>query len=283
MNNQYMPKYVKVKKVTRSNGKSCFLEKDHINAVEDAILYEDATVGSMTEPAGTDLLTIIRHVADGSSSTECKIASISKNGSPLPISEQKNVDIIVPTKLSDLTEDSTHRTVTDTEKTSFTNKIESINLNGTDLTIDPATKKATGLVKSTLPIPDAISFTQMTSLEFCAAICDLDTCKVGVIYSGYSRITDAPCNGCEVTISVMKDESEIWGSHCKVLVLRMNSTNHMEKGWVTMYHNEEMKYGTNDCPWETELMVPVIRTPGTYTLECTVANGSVSYQWVAKS
>lgn len=53
------------------------------------------------------------------------IESISVNGATQPIRD-KNVDITVPTEISDLSQDSTHRTVSDTEKTTWNGKQEAL-------------------------------------------------------------------------------------------------------------------------------------------------------------
>ena len=55
------------------------------------------------------------------------IESISVNGTPQTIDVNKNVNITVPDELADLTADSTHRTVTDTEKSTWNNKQAAIN------------------------------------------------------------------------------------------------------------------------------------------------------------
>ena len=54
------------------------------------------------------------------------IESISVNGVAQTVSS-KNVDITVPTDLSDLADDSTHRVVTDTEKSTWSGKQDAIN------------------------------------------------------------------------------------------------------------------------------------------------------------
>ena len=54
------------------------------------------------------------------------IESISVNGVAQTVSS-KNVDITVPTNLSDLADDSTHRVVTDTEKSTWSGKQDAIN------------------------------------------------------------------------------------------------------------------------------------------------------------
>lgn len=53
------------------------------------------------------------------------IESISVNGTTQPIRD-KNVDITVPTEISDLSQDSTHRTVSDTEKATWNGKQDAL-------------------------------------------------------------------------------------------------------------------------------------------------------------
>lgn len=62
----------------------------------------------------------------GGSGENNVIESISVNGVAQTVSS-KNVDITVPTNLSDLADDSTHRVVTDTEKSTWSGKQDAIN------------------------------------------------------------------------------------------------------------------------------------------------------------
>jgi len=280
MNNQYLPKYVKVKKVMRSDGRPCFLEKDHVNPVEDTLLFEDTQFGNLVEPAGTDLVSILRHISDGSASTECKIKSISKNGTTLPIDQQKNVDIEVPTQLSQLAEDANHTTLTAEQKNSLANKvdksttiagvnlqdniskaemltaldnpqnnvIESVTINGNTPTVTDKNQAFTVLGNAQFPssFVDGInpSSDAVTTLDFCRSIQNTASAIAGMTYLGKVHLSDLPFPGGtgDVIVRIMTND--------KVIVLELFSGDMDCKHWYAMYYGNAMQTGDTTCPWQ---------------------------------
>jgi hypothetical protein len=70
------------------------------------------------------------------------IQGVKVNGTELTPDSSKKVDVTVPTKLSDLTADATHRLVTDTEKSTWNNKQNALTFDNTP------TKSSANPVKS---------------------------------------------------------------------------------------------------------------------------------------
>lgn len=118
--NQYVPKYIDCKIIQKKDdGDKGFLEKDHLNAIEDNYLLKDTKIGNGTIPSGTSLIDVINRVADEAILGQSRIDSISVNSIAQTIDSNKNVDITVPVKLSDVSSDSDHRTVSDDEKNTW--------------------------------------------------------------------------------------------------------------------------------------------------------------------
>lgn len=87
------------------------------------LVEEDSSVADMTK-AVYDANGVVQNaggIAEYVAANGGKIDVIKRNGTALPIAD-KAVDISVPTKLSELSADSTHRVVTDTEKSTWNGK-----------------------------------------------------------------------------------------------------------------------------------------------------------------
>lgn len=147
--NQYVPKYIDCKIIQKKDdGDRGFLEKDHLNAIEDNYLLKDTKIGSNTIPSGTSLVDVINRVADEAILGQNRIDSISVNGIMQTIDSDKNVDITVPVKLSDVVSDSGHRTVSDDEKNSWNLKQNAVAWQSDNY--DPVSNKA--ITKSDLDL-----------------------------------------------------------------------------------------------------------------------------------
>ena len=106
--------------------------KDNLESKQDKLIAgENITIAE-------DGKTISANVPDSS-----KIDSISVNGQAQTIDENKNVDISVPTTLAELSDDETHRLVSDDEKTEWSGKQDKLKA-GDNITIG-----ADGTISST--------------------------------------------------------------------------------------------------------------------------------------
>jgi len=198
LNNQYNSKYLNIKKIVKDDGTVVFLEKDHLNSVEDVVLFQDKVIGQRTETAGTPLLTIVEHIAADATTSTCAINNIKVNGIAQVPDSSKTVDIPVPTKLADLTEDSTHKFVSNTDKTTWNAKQDALVFEGGNY--DPATNKV--LCKS-----DIAAFTGATRFRGKVEHAyDIDDPKNGdIIIMGTKEYIY--CDECDPVWSEIGDES----------------------------------------------------------------------------
>lgn len=122
MINQYLPKYLKLRKVEDPTSKNPkFVEVGYVNSLEDICICNDTKIGDVVYSKGTSLSVILNGISGQSGVTSCKIDSISVNGEVQAIDSNKNVDLYQPTKLSEFVDDETHRLVTDAEKDNWNN------------------------------------------------------------------------------------------------------------------------------------------------------------------
>ena len=99
-----------------------------------------------------DRLEVVEGISAGD---ENIIEAIKVNGTALVPDANKAVDISVPVDLADLTDDATHRLVTDTEKSTWNNKVTSVNGQTGAVTIDTGVTSfngSTGAVTYTAPV-----------------------------------------------------------------------------------------------------------------------------------
>jgi hypothetical protein len=128
---------ISVKSLTRGNGLYVYVPTQYglyiglIDLRAHAVTDYQLPEGDITEYTdyNASATQVLSHDSNGdktwvanSSGGSSAIDSISVNGTTQTIDANKNVDITVPTTLSSLSDDSTHRVVTDTEKTTWNNK-----------------------------------------------------------------------------------------------------------------------------------------------------------------
>ena len=99
-----------------------------------------------------DRLEVVEGISAGD---ENIIEAVKVNGTALVPDANKAVDINVPVDLADLTDDTTHRLVTDTEKSTWNNKVTSVNGQTGAVTIDTGVTSfngSTGVITYTPPV-----------------------------------------------------------------------------------------------------------------------------------
>ncbi len=125
MINQYLPKYLKLRKVKDPiNQNTKYVEIGYVNSLEDICICSDVKIGDITYTSGTSLGSILNSIASSSGPASCKIESISVNGEKQTIDNNKNVDLYQPKALSEFADDENHRLVTDSEKNSWTKTVK---------------------------------------------------------------------------------------------------------------------------------------------------------------
>lgn len=147
------------------------VDKSNVWIMEDVDLAPGGGGGGYEPPAGgipkTDLASGVQASLNKADSA---IQGVKVNGTELTPDTDKKVDVTVPTKLSDLAADATHRVVTDAEKSTWSGKQSAIN--DLDTIRSGAGKGATSVQAisvngaSLSPTDGNISISAVTGLQF---------------------------------------------------------------------------------------------------------------------
>ena len=166
-------------------------------------------------------------------------------------------------------------------KANKSESISGVNINGSDLSVDTASRKASGTVLSCNPFPTGTvtgigTSSGVTTLAFCDSLAKNTSVVAGMMYLGQVRLTegvnnpDVIPNQSEVTVKCIKavrdnlnpeDPEDFNG--VVILVLDMTSTNQGCRHWMTVYEkfgkqngsdytqypNGKIAFGNADKPW----------------------------------